>query len=251
MSFKICSDNLVEQAVITASTENALFPKENIQDYRRSKVFRSTSNSDNLIFDLQETSEINTVFIVADKRAGFGVSTVTIEFNATSNFTSPAYSIAVPFSTTFGIGFVEFATINYRFARIVMTSTLGYCEMGKVFIGKSIPLTRSINFGWSIKDEELSTKSFNRYGQIFADVLFRQKVINVSMNLLDKLDLDLMNQMLDDRGETKPLYIILGCSEMVVDNRRFSGPVYLTDVPTITNTFFNKYAMSLSMRELT
>ena len=249
--FKICSDNLVEQATITASTENAQFPASNLLDYRRSKVFRSTSNSDNLVFDLQETSDIDTVFIVADKRNGFGVSTVTIEFNSTSNFVSPAFSTSVTFSTQFGIGFVEFAEISYRFARIVMTSTLGYCELSKVFIGKALPLTRGINFGWTIKDEELSQKQFNRYGQQFTDVILRQKSLTMSMNLIDKEDLDLINSFLDDRGETKPFYIILGTSLMVNDNRRFSGPVFLDDIPSITNSYFNKYALSLKVKELT
>lgn len=252
MSFKIMDRNLVTQSTIVGSNENALFPASNLKDDRRSKVFRSTTNSDNIAFDMQETSSINTVFIVADKRAGFGVSTVTIEFNATNTWGAPAYSIAVPFSTTFGIGFVEFpATVNYRFARIVMTSTLGYCELSKVYIGSFLAMTRSINFGWTIKDEELSRKTRNRYNQMFVDIISRQKIINVSMSLLDKEDLDLINSCLDYSGETKPIYIILGCATMVNDNRRFSGPVFIDDVPSITNPNFNKYSLSLSLREMT
>lgn len=249
--FKIMGENLVDQSTITASTENLLFPKENIQDTRRSKVFRSTTNSDSIVFDMQETSLIDTIFIVADKRSGFGVSTVTVEFNATNTWGAPAYSVAVPFSVEHGIGFVEFAQIGYRFARVVMTSTLGYCELSKIFIGSALPLTRSINFGWTIKDEELSQKSRNRYNQLFVDVISRQKTINLSMSYLDKTDLDIINTLLDRVGETKSFYIILGTSEMVVDNRRFSGPVFLDDIPTITNPFFNKYSLSMTVREVT
>lgn len=252
MSFKICSDNLVDQSTITPSTVNALFPVSNLKDNRRSKVFRSTTNSDSIIFDFQETSKINTVFIVADKRAGFGISTAVIEFNATSNFTSPAYSIAVPFSTKFGIGFVEFPnTVEYRFARLRVTSSLGYCEVSKLFIGEYLDMERSIGFGWSIKDDELSTKSFNRYGQMFSDVIIRQKTITITYKLINKDDLDLINSMLDAKGETKPFYIILGCDNMVNDNRRFSGPVYLNDTPSIVNSHFNRYGLTLTMKEAT
>lgn len=250
--FKLMGENLVNQSTLTASTENLLFPVSNIQDSRRSKVFRSTTNSDNVVFDMQETSLVDTIFIVADKRSGFGVSTVTVEFNATNTWGAPAYSIAVPFSTTHGIGFVELpAQISYRFARVVMTSTLGYCELSKIFIGSFLPLTRSINFGWTIKDEELSQKSRNRYNQLFVDIISRQKTINFSMSYLDKEDLDLLYSLLDDRGETKPFYIILGCATMINDNRRFSGPVFLDDIPTITNPFFNKYSLSMTVREMT
>jgi len=248
-AFKLMGENLVDNSTLTASSENLLFPVSNIQDSRRSKVFRSTTNSDSIVFDMQETSTIDTIFIVADKRAGFGVSTVTVEFNATNTWGAPAYSTAVTFSTIHGIGFVELATpIAYRFARVVMASTLGYCELSKIFIGSSLALTRSINFGWTIKDEELSQKSRNRYNQLFVDVISRQKIINFSMSYLDKNDLDLINSVLDDRGETKPFYIILGCDTMVNDNRRFSGPVFLDDIPTITNPFFNKYSLTTSVR---
>ena len=251
MTFKLYDENLIDQSTITPSTVNAQFPTSNLLDPRRSKVYRSTTNADTILFDMQETSEIDTIFIVADKRAGFGISTITLEFNATSDFSSPAYSVAVPFSTIFGIGYVEFATINYRFARAVITSTLGYCEISKIFIGKSLALTRGINFGWTIKDEELSQKQFNRYGQQFTDIILRQKKINFSLNLLGKDDLDLVNTLLDRVGETRPFYIILGCDLMINDNRRFSGPVILDDIPSITNTFFNKYALSMSVKELT
>jgi hypothetical protein len=252
MSFKLMDENLVGQATLTASSENLLFPVSNIQDSRRSKVFRSTNNSTNIVIDMRETSAINTIFVVADKRSGFGVSTIAVEFNATNSWGAPAYSVAVPFSTIHSLGFVELpSTINYRFARVVMTSTLGYCELSKIFIGSSLALTRSINFGWTIKDEELSQKSRNRYNQLFLDVISRQKTINFSMSYVDKVDLALINGLLDRAGETKPVYMILGCDTMVDDNRRFSGPVFLDDIPTITNPFFNKYSLSMTVREMT
>lgn len=249
--FNLYDVNLTDQAVLTPSSVNALFPASNIQDPRRSKVYRSLTNTDNIVLDFGETSEVTTIFIVSDKRSGLGVSTVTVEFNATSNFASPAYTVSVPLSTKFGIGFVTFPLIEYRFARILMTSTLGYCEIANVFIGQAIPLVRSISFGWTIKDEELSQKQRNRYGQVFTDVILRQKSIGCSFGLLDKEDLDTINTALDRVGETKPVYITIGNNTMVVDYLRFSGPVYLDDMPTITNSSFGRYNLSMSLREVT
>lgn len=250
--FKIFDINLVEQSTLTASSENALFPVSNIKQSRRSKVFRSLSNSDNVILDFQESSEINGIFIVADKRAGFGISTVTVEFNGTSNFTSPAYSVSVPLSTKFGIGFVSLATpISYRFARIVMTSTLGYCELANVFIGKEIPMQRTVSFGWSVKNDELSTKSFNRYGQMFVDSILRQKKFNFTLKNMTKEDLELFQTMTDRVGETKPFYIMLGNALMVMDYRRYCGPVTLDDSPTETNGSFGRFTLPMSLTEVT
>jgi hypothetical protein len=249
--FSIYDVNLIDQSVITASTTNAQFPVSNLKDQRRSKVYRSTSNTDTLIFDFQETSEINGIFIIADKRNGFGVSSVIVDFNPTSNFTTPALSVTLPFSPKLGMGHVSFTTVAYRFARVRMTSTLGYCEISKMFIGKSIPLTRSINFGWTIKDEDLSIKTRNRYGQTFTDIITRQKNIGFAIKNADKVDLELINTLLDRVGESKPFYIKLGNDLMSDDYRRFSGPVILEDIPLQTNASFNKYNMSLTVRELT
>jgi hypothetical protein len=38
---------------------------------------------------------------------------------------------------------------------------------------------------------------------------------------------------------------------MINDHRRFSGMVYLNSMPTITNTSFGRYSMSMSMEEAT
>lgn len=249
--FNIYDINLVDQATIVPSSENLLFPVSNLKDYRRSKVYRSTSNSSSIVLDFNESSLVDGIFVIADKRSGFGISTMTVHFNATDLWTSPAYSISVPFSSTLNIGHVTFPQISYRFAKIVLTSTLGYCEISKIFIGKELGMTASVNFGWTIKDEELSIKSKNRYAQVFTDVITRQKVLGFSFKNINKDDLNLLNLMIDRIGETKPFYIALGNNSMAVDYRRFSGAVMLEDIPTITNSSFNKYNLSMSVKELT
>jgi hypothetical protein len=252
MSFEIYHENLIDQSTITASSENLLFPLSNIKDPRRSKVYRSILNSDNIVIDFNETSEVDSFIIVADKRNGFGFSTISLEFNATDEWTSPAATESITFSTQFGIGINEFTTTHsYRFCRIVLTSSLGYCELSKVFLGKKMNLGRSINFGWTIKDNELSTKQSNRYGQIFTDIILRQKIINCALSYLDKDKLDKVNSLLDSKGETKPFFVKIGCDNMVNDYNRFSGMVYLNDVPTISNQYFNKYNMSMTLNEAT
>lgn len=248
--FKLYDINLIDQSTITASTENAQFPVSNLKDTRTTKVFRSATNSDNIIFDFQETSEVNGIFIVPNKRDGFGVSTITIEFNHSSDFTSPPYSVSVPLSTQNNLGFVSFTSVFYRFCRVVMTSTLSYCEISKIFIGKETVLSKSISFGWTFKDEELSLKTKNRYGQIFADIISRQKIFGFAFKMLNKDDVGLLNTMFDRIGETKPFYISIGDNTIMDDYRRFSGPVVLEDVPTITNTHFNKFNLSVSAKEL-
>jgi hypothetical protein len=188
--------------------------------------------------------------ILAEKRNGFGFNSVTVEFNATSNFTSPAFSVVMDLSEVHSIALAEFTKINYRFCRVVMSSTLGYCELAKVYIGSKTVLSKGIKFGWTLKEENLSNKTANRYGQLFIDLIATQKKINFSFSYLSKDDLAIINAILDEASEVSPLWIKIGETTMSDDFRRTSGAYTLTDIPIITNTHFNKYALSMSLSEL-
>ena len=251
MTIKFYSENLVDRATITASTENALFPKSNLVDPRRTKVFRSTTASDEVVFDFQETSAIDSIFIVDNPFDGFGISSLTLNLNATNTWGAPAYTDTVSFSDTFGLGYKEFTTQNYRFAQVALTSSLAYCELSNLFIGKKIDMLsdKSINYGWTYLSKDNSRVQENRYGQKFADVINRQKQLNISFSNLNKDQLDQIFELYDDKGITKPFYIRIGCPEMTNDLRRYSGMVYMTSVPQITNRFFNNYALSMTLEE--
>lgn len=248
---KFYSGNLINQAVITASSENALFPASNLKHPFRSKVFRSQTNSSNLVFDFQETSEVDSVIIVPDSQAGFGISTATLKLNATSNFTSPAFTQACTFNTTHGIGYAEFAQQDFRFARLDLASSLGYCELSKVFIGKKIDFDGevSIDMGWGYKLDTLSSTRKNLYGQRFTDSRPRQKKMNFSLRSLNPDELDQLLALYDSCGEEKPFFIRLGTTEIINDPDRFGGMFYMTDVPQIVNKSFRLYDLTISVEE--
>lgn len=249
MSFSIYSQNLLDQSILSSSSENLNFPLSNIKDPRRSKVFRSNTSSDSVVIDFQETSLVDSFFVVGDKRRGFGFSTILLQFNATNEWSSPAATEVINFSDIHNLGFKEFTEKEYRFCRIVMTSTLGYCELANIFLGKKDNIVRSIRFGWSFRDLELSNQKTNRYGQIFTDIISRQKQINCSIALLDKDMLEEFFKCYDLCGESKPFFIRLGCDEMIEDYRRFSGMVFFKDIPSVTNGNFNKYNLSMNLIE--
>jgi len=254
MSIGIYSENLVNQALsLTPSTENLQFPATNLLDDRRTKVFRSTTNSDSIIVDFQETSEIDSIFAVDNQLDGFGISTLDVDFNATSDFSSPPVSISVPIDTKHGVALKEFTQVEYRFARIRLTSTLGYCELSKIFIGKKlvIPDERCINFGWTYDDQELSKVQENRYGQKFIDIISRQRRFNFRFSLLDKDQIEAIFDVYDRAGKTKPFFIAIGDTSMATEPNRFASMVYLNTVPQITNDFFNRYSLSFSVEEAT
>jgi len=246
---KIFSNNLVEQANISVINENILFPSSNLKDPRRTKVSRSTTSSCTFSLDFLETSEIDSVFIVDEPRNGFGISTISFDFNALPSPVTPAHTESLTFSTKYGLGYKIFNQVDYRYSKINLTSALAYVELSKVFIGKHIDLGVGPNLNWTYQDKELSTIKENRYGQKFTDIISRQKVLNIQLTLLNKDQMDKIFELYDSKGMTKPFFIAIGDDTMINDHRRFSGMVYLNSIPTITNTSFGRYSLSLSLEE--
>jgi hypothetical protein len=243
--------NLVSQSSFTLSNPNSLFPVSNILDPRRTKVVRTTTASDTLIMDFQETSEIDSIVIVDNPKDGFGISTLSLNLNGSNSWGSPSFTQAVTFSTEHGVGYAEFTQQNYRYGRLVFTSTLAYSELSKVFIGKSVDLGRCQNIGWSYSQKTLSKTIENRYAQKFVDVIGTQKEVNMSLSLLDKDQLDQIFQVYDECNTTKPFFMRCANNQMVNENRRYAGMFYLKSSPTITNQVFGRYNLSLSFEQAT
>lgn len=251
MTIAFYAGNLIDQATLTPSTENLLFPVKNVKNPMRTKVFRSNSNNDSIILDFIEDSEIDSIIIADNWKSGFGITNATLELNGTNTWGSPAYSQAINMNSKFGLGLTEFATLqSFRFGRLVLTSSLGYCELANIFVGKKItPGNRSLNFGWSVQDNDLSIVKENRYGQKFVDLVSRQKVFNISFSNLTKDEVDSLYAIHDEVGLSKPFFVTIGSASMANELERYAGMVYLKSMPLITNKSFNRFNLSMSMEE--
>lgn len=204
-----------------------------------------------MVFDFGETSEIDTIIMVDSSRDSFGVSTVTLELNATSDFSSPAFSVSVPLNIKFGLGLAEFPVESYRFARLVMTSTDDYCELSNVFIGKSISFDNGmgIDIGWSFNDRDLATSKENRYGQKFTDKIARRRNFNFSLNAMNPDEFDQVLEVIDHKGLTDPFFVRIGDDEMINDPERFTAMVYLDKIPTVTNIAYGLWGLQMGLEE--
>lgn len=247
------SNNLVDQATITATHPNSLYPASNLKDPRRTKVVRTTTNSDSVVFNFGSQEPINSFIIVDNKLTGFGVSSITLELNNYDSWTSPALSIPVTLNTTFGFAYAEFPIVNYQYARVVMTSSNSFCELSKVFIGEKIAFENGmgIDLGWSFQDKELSSIKENRYGQKFIDTIMRQRQMEFSLRSMDKTELDQVLEIYDSKSTTVPFYLRIGDTSIINDPARFAGMFYLNSIPRITNKSFGLYDLSMSIEEAT
>jgi hypothetical protein len=253
MSIRFLANNTVDAAVITASTENAQYPASNIQDDRRTKSFRSTSNTDNLVFDLGSSQAVDHFAIVANWQNGFGVSTLTLEGNATDSWGSPAFTTTITMDTTFDVGIKSFTSESHRFWRLVMTSTLGYCEVSNIFIGTADQVTTNgVGYGWAYTNKDLKRTSTNRYGQEFIDdITTRKELNNLKFQIMDKTEVDTIFNAYDNVRTVKPVYVYfpLETDSLFNNDDRFNGMYRFTGAPNMENVNSGFYNFALSVKE--
>lgn len=250
---KFFVNNLVDGAQITASTVNAQYPVSNIQHDFRTKVFRSTSNSDNIVFDLGSIEDVDTIAVVDNWRNGFGFSTMTIEANATNSWGSPAFSTTLTYDSTFGIGIKEFTEESYRYWRIVLTSTLGYCELANIFIGKATTIeTNGVDYGYLYKKNDLTNVSTTRYGQEYIDDFGTRKSLDgLSFQVMNNTELDAIFEIYDQRRTVKPFFIKLGdgTNTIISNENRLNGLYKLKSEPSVKAKTIGYWDLSLSLAE--
>lgn len=237
MSIVFYHSNLAKTASVTPSTENAQYPVSNLNDDRRTKVYRSTSNSDNVVFDLGSTEDVDAVCISPNWQTGFGFTAITIEANATDSWGAPAFSQSFTFDSTFGVGITEFsATQSYRFWRLVITSTLGYCELANVFIGPKTDIsTNGIADGISYQEMDLVNRRTSEYGQEFIDDITTQtRLDSMQYNHMTTAEVTQFLSIYDNVRSVTPFWVRFKNLDSVLDDAdRYSGIYKFSSKPKI------------------
>jgi hypothetical protein len=223
-------ENLVKLATITASSENAQYPLSNLKDDRRTKTFRSTSNSTTVTLDFGTPVDINTIALVDSTLESFGFSALTLELNNVDVWTSPSVSQAVTIDTGNSFAYHYFDTVQtYRYARLVLTGSEGFVELGKVFLGKSVELGElSFSYPLQVSWSTNANVSRNRLGQKFIDEINTQREISGGINTLTKEEFQPLLDMLKYASYTRPIWIIFPDEAPITeDNDQLNGYYYL------------------------
>jgi hypothetical protein len=248
------AQNLIYNSTLTASTVNSQYPVSNLQSDFRTKVWRSTSNSDNLVIDLGAAQEIDAICLSANWQDGFGVSAVTIEANATDSWGSPAFSTTITLDSTYDHAFkVLTSSETYRYWRLVCTSTLGYCELAYIYIGKKTAITTNgLNYNWNYAQVDQVKTQRTVYGQeYFDDYGTRKEITGASFEVMNTTELDQIFEVFDNCRTIKPFFFKFGddSNTVISDEDRISGLYKLTGKPQVTNISSGFYNTSLGMRE--
>lgn len=248
---KFFSDNLVRQANLFSANENKMFPVFNLKDPRRSKVFRSIGDSSTITFDFLEKSLIDSVIIVPDARTFFGFVTATLKLSEHGDFDLPDFETTIDIFEKTNFAIKEFETKEYRFAQLVLTSSLGYCELSKVFIGQVTKFedNMGIDLGWSFTNDEIVNQTKNSLGQVFTDLISRQKRLDFAVSTMNKDELEMMTWLTDRHGTVEPFFVSLDIPEVNNIRHRNSGYYRFNDIPSEKNKAYGLYDSSYKLLE--
>lgn len=226
MSTKFYCYNEVLEANIFPSTENAQFPASNLKQIHRSKVFRSLTNEDFIVFDFGYPAKIDVVMAVCDPMSGNKLSTCKVLLDNDHGFGSALeIDLEIDQKHQFIFAEVDSPTL-YRYMKIEMTSTAGYCELSKLFAGAKMDLPEEVDFTLPfnfslVNNAKVST---NELGQRFTDEKSTFKKISGSMKTLTKSELDGILDIIDYSGGTKPIWVLF--DSILNNSNRLSGYYY-------------------------
>jgi len=249
-------NNLAIDANLSPSSEKALYPAENIQDTRRTRVWRSTTNTDHIYFDFGSAEDLDSIVLVDSLFNGFGFTTASLELNSVATWTMGApVTIAITIDTNNGIAYGKHSSVvSYRYAKLKLTSTLGYCEVAKVFLGVEQEVSAQVDFSYPLKfgHDDKAVIAKNRYNQIFVDEVKRFKNISGNINTMTKDEVDVMLDLDSQCSITKPFFVRFEQTEanLLNDNDQMSGYYRLTKELGFDLTSGGYWNCSVDMEEV-
>lgn len=260
MSSKYMFDNIVSLSTtaITADFEDSFYPASNISKHRTVDEFRTPTGTttSNLVIDAKNVRTATDIVIVGNNVTNeMNFNQVTLEGNPTNEWSSPAFSTTISdIDYEENIVFKSFTQQSFRFWRIVASSTSGFVGYSNVYLGDSLSTAgdvRSFNFGWEWGRIDRSIQKEGRYGQLFTDEINDQKTINADIDLMEDVTFYKFRQMVDYIGKTKGFYFIADVTESIIENKEvFAGYFQMVERPSFTNNFAQKYAASISIKEV-
>lgn len=150
------SPNLLDTAVLTASTENPDWPVENLQTEQRSETFRTTDDDDEAIVINNGSAKSASYLVIPGRNHNLSsAAVIRIQGNASDSWGSPTFNEIVPWYSPALVGSIahKFAAAqSFAYYRLFLDDAAnpdGYLELGRVILG--VPITPAINYSWGYR----------------------------------------------------------------------------------------------------
>lgn len=230
--FRLIDYNYVFQSEtdIFVSSENPDFPKTNLRNYSRSKMFRTTATAAQwVVFDIDSIEEIDSFAMIFNPLEEIKLSplaVVKLQANATNSWGSPAVDVTLSISDREDLISHFFSTDQvYRYWRVYIddpSNTWGYIEIPKIILGKKILLNRSPEIGFEMTEKDLSVVEKTPYGHKYFDVYPTVRSLSFDFNMMDYEDIKLISDSFNFAGTVSPVLCVMNADASLFDKDFFS-----------------------------
>lgn len=199
-----------------------------------------------LVFNLGSALPIDTFAMVFDKLSGpvfSNAAVLKLQANATDAWSSPSLDVTLSIDSTYNtITHFFTADESYQYWRLSIVdanNAAGYVEVSKVLLGKATQLTQPPEIGFSHREDDLSSSTENRFGNVFADDYPIKRSLQVSYKALSLTDLRVLRSIFEDRKRIYPMWVSLDPTEVLFDKDEF---LYYC---TISNQYEPKHVFNI------
>lgn len=199
----IAYDNKYSTATLSATNENPVYPIENTQDIRLSRLFKSIDVTSVITVNLGSSLPVSAVFIANhDILTG---ATITIKGHTSSDFTTPDYSSTITWRA--GMMYKLITGYSKQFWQISITNSANF-KIGGIFFGTYATITNTFSHVLSDQTEDTTEVFTSLSGQTYTDVGYEYRVYDLNFPYFQIADKTALNAILT-AVRKRPVYIML------------------------------------------
>lgn len=249
------SENLLDNATfsLTTGTENAQFPLSNLSNEATAVKFRSLENDVVIVFDLQQTRDIDTIALHGDTNATLGMTTASFKTSLTTDF-SGSTPVNIPLSAEHLMGYVILDTpVTHRYVELTLSGTGSYVELSNIFIGLRTEIEQNNlsidSFRYGYRDN--SVTSNNKYDQLFIDKRNSTKFVGGALQFCTKSEHEILDELFRRHQRSKSLWMIVDREGAGMNSGEYKLTVYgyLQDVPLWTASGGQHYSCNIRVNQ--
>jgi hypothetical protein len=205
-----------ESYTLTANTENASYPVENVQTYQLSKKYWSTGDSDEWVkVDAGAANTITaTMAYIAGHNLSSGATVIKIQGNATDAWGAP--TVDQSFTYAAGAMWKTFSTQSLRYWRYQFADAANpdtVLKLGRLGLGTYIDLTNWADTGFTRRIVDTSTVEKSVTGQDYGDERITFLEYDFTFPYLSNAERLLLEAMYQSVKRVKPVLFIANPSD--------------------------------------
>lgn len=212
-------NNLVDKAILTASSAAVGYPVSNLKNQLRNKCYKtagSPAGMANVVFDFGAARSVNCIALTGYDWA-LSPGTLIVEFNDTNTWGAPAETKVLEWKANPTVNgnkatiILIFESINYQFARLNVVYSPGGTptdwQLGRIFIGQYFQPEAQYNYGYQVNMIDPSLGSRSVGGQPYYDEIEKYREISFPVIARSQDQWKFYQRMFNFVGVSRDLFV--------------------------------------------